>query len=105
MIRVELRYAIWLAYSKQDIYSGKLIENFNDLEIDHIIPKSIDENILKEKISKYSLGKEFTIDSIENLVPTFKIHNRQKAEMVLMNQMNVFFSQLHRKKRKGLKRS
>ncbi len=84
MIRTELRYAIWLAYEKKDVYSGRLIENFDDLEIDHIIPRSIDIDILKEKIIRYGLGGEFDVHSIENLVPTFKVHNRQKGEMVFI---------------------
>jgi hypothetical protein len=91
MIRVELRYAIWLAYGKKDAYGRGLIEDFNDLEIDHIIPKSIDEIILRQKIAKYELGEAFTIDSIENLIPTSKAYNRLKAEIVFDESHERYF--------------
>lgn len=91
MTRVELRIAIWVAYGKKDIYTGRLIENFDDLEIDHIIPKSTDKTALKEKVNKYNLGGKFTIDSIENLVPTFKLYNREKSDINFDESSERFF--------------
>jgi hypothetical protein len=91
MVKKELRLAIWLAYDKRDVYSKKLIENFDDLEIDHIIPRSISADLLKERIINYCLGKDFNVHSIENLVPTFKIHNRQKSDMIFNESNERFF--------------
>lgn len=91
MIRSELRYAIWVAYGKKDAYSIKLIEHFEEMEVDHIIPKSTPENILREKIALYGLGPTFTLDAIENLVPTFKGYNRQKSGIPFNESSDHYF--------------
>lgn len=90
-MKTELRYAIWIAYSKKDAYGRGLIEDFNDLEIDHIIPKSIDNALLSEKIAKYNLGDNFHFDSIENLLPTSKAYNRLKEKIVLDESHERYF--------------
>ena len=100
MIRKELRHAIWLAYEKRDVYGGGLIENFDDLEIDHIIPRSICKGDLEEKINKYGLTNGFNIHSIENLVPTSKFHNRQKGDMVFDESSERYFLFLAASKKK-----
>lgn len=91
MVKTELRYAIWVAYSKKDAYGRGLIEDFNDLEIDHIIPKSIDEVSLSQKIAKYNLGEDFNFDSIENLIPTSKSYNRLKEKIILDESHERYF--------------
>lgn len=85
MTRLEIRTAIWLAHEKRDMYTSRLIENFDDLEIDHIIPKSIDSISLADKINKYQLGGNFSINSLENLVPTHKWYNRKNPASYSMN--------------------
>lgn len=91
MVKTELRYAIWIAHSKKDAYGRGLIEDFNDLEIDHIIPKSIDEVSLNQKITNYNLGEDFNFDSIENLIPTSKAYNRLKGKIILDESHERYF--------------
>jgi hypothetical protein len=91
MLRSELRYAIWVAHGKRDAYSGYRIENFEDLEIDHIIPKSTDKIVLQEKISKYDLGADFTLNSLGNLLPTSKLLNRQKSHSAFNESFERFY--------------
>lgn len=74
-----IRYAIWQAYKQRCIYTGKLIENFDDVEIDHIIPQDSNNEVIANKIKLYNLDADFSIDSIENLVLTFKLPNRLKT--------------------------
>jgi hypothetical protein len=91
MLRSELRYAIWVAHGKRDAYSGDRIENFEDLEIDHIIPKSTDKILLQEKISKYDLGTDFSLNSLANLLPTSKLLNRQKSHSAFNESSERFY--------------
>ncbi|WP_183565976.1 GmrSD restriction endonuclease domain-containing protein [Mucilaginibacter sp. SP1R1] len=91
MLRSELRYAIWVAHGKRDAYSGDRIENFKDLEIDHIIPRSTDKILLQEKISKYDLGADFSLNSLGNLLPTSKLLNRQKSHSAFNESFERFY--------------
>ncbi|WP_114939439.1 HNH endonuclease domain-containing protein [Mucilaginibacter endophyticus] len=99
MLRSELRYAIWVAHGKRDAYSGDMIENFEDLEIDHIIPKSTDKTLLQEKISKYDLGPDFSLNSLDNLLPTSKLLNRQKSHIAFNESSERFYLAYARKKK------
>ena len=76
---------------KKDAYGGNFIEHFGDLEIDHIIPKSTNKDVLKEKIAGYNLCEDFHIDSIENLLPNYKLHNRQKSETAFNESSERFY--------------
>jgi len=74
-----IRYAIWQAYKQRCVYTGKLIENFDDVEIDHIIPQDSNNEVIARKINLYELDSDFSINSFENLVLTFKLPNRLKS--------------------------
>lgn len=91
MTRIELRYAIWLAYNKRCVYTEKLIEDFEDLEIDHILKKSMDKEELERKKIAYGLDESFHVDSIENLIPTFKMYNRLKSNFVFNESSERYF--------------
>lgn len=100
MLRSELRYAIWIAHGKRDAYGGDLIEHFGDLEIDHIIPKSTNKELLNEKVLKYNLSSDFTLDSIENLLPTSKLRNRQKSGVSFNESSERFYLAYAQEKKK-----
>lgn len=72
-----VRIALWLSYNRKCFYCSELI-NYNNFQVDHIIPKSIE----KEKvINKYGLRSDFKFDSYLNLVPTcFPCNNKKRAK-------------------------
>lgn len=70
-MNTDLRYAIWIAHNKKCVYTGNLILNFSDLEIDHIIPKSLS----KKEYVKNGLPKNYNINSLDNLLPTTRKPN------------------------------
>lgn len=63
-----VRAALFLEYEGNCFYEGMKIR-FNDMHIDHIIPKSISEDGLKEIISSLGLPEDFNVNSLYNLVP------------------------------------
>ena len=71
-MKEEIRYAIWKAYGMKCLYSGHLIENYSDLEIDHILPKSM----CKSKYKDYLLESDYDIENdLENLAPATRRSN------------------------------
>ncbi len=66
-MKEEIRYALWMAHNKRCVYTGNLIANYSNLEIDHIIPKSL----TKDKFAKHGLSNDYDIEnSFDNLLPT-----------------------------------
>lgn len=99
MLKTEVRYAIWKAHDKRCAYTGQLIENFDSLQIDHIIPKNSKREVINQKIIEYELDKNFQIDSFENLLPTIKRPNQQKGSRPLSSNAEIFFIEFARKKK------
>ncbi|ACC84730.1 tetratricopeptide repeat protein [Nostoc punctiforme] len=64
--------AIWKAHSERCFYCEKPVD-FRCLEIDHIIPESLNPDDFERIKNNYGLQDEFHINSYYNLVPT---HNR-----------------------------
>ena len=48
------------------------------MHLDHIIPQNTAPEVLQEKIRKYHLADDFTIDSLENILPTKSLHNNSQ---------------------------
>ena len=58
-----LRYAIYKAYKYRCAYTGKFLYDYSSMHLDHIIPQNTAPEVLQEKIRKYHLADDFTIDS------------------------------------------
>ena len=71
-----LRYAIYKAYKYRCAYTGKFLYDYSSMHLDHIIPQNTAPEVLQEKIRKYHLADDFTIDSLENILPTKSLHVR-----------------------------
>ena len=69
-----LRYAIYKAYKYRCAYTGKFLYDYSSMHLDHIIPQNTAPEVLQEKIRKYHLADDFTIDSLENILPTKSLH-------------------------------
>jgi len=70
-METDLRYAIWIAHNKKCVYTGKLILDFSELEIDHIIPISLS----KKEYVKNGVSEDYNINSLDNLLPTTRRAN------------------------------
>jgi hypothetical protein len=77
------RTAIWLAYSKKCVYCGDLIQ-LRDLQIDHILPRSLNKDQAKlERLKiEYGLSSGFQIDSVSNYLPTHGRCNLRKRDKI-----------------------
>lgn len=85
------RIAIWTAHSKKCAYCEEPL-NYADLEIEHIIPKSLRKKPtgLQKLIAQLALPADFDLDSLENLLPSHRRCNfRKKAR--IFSQANVRF--------------
>lgn len=72
-----IRTALWLGYNKKCFYCKELI-NFNNFQIDHVIPQNMD---MKEAKELYNLKDDFIKDSFHNLVPScFSCNNQKRAK-------------------------
>lgn len=87
-----LRYALWKAYKKKCVYTDNIIENLDDLYIDHIIPISSSEEEVQRKIILYNLDPNFDVKkSIENLVPCLRFPNRRKGDKPFIERLELLY--------------
>jgi hypothetical protein len=99
LILTETRYAIWKAHKKKCVYTGQMIEKLDDLEIDHIIPQSVSTTELKTRTEKYNLSANFSIDSLENLLPTLSRFNKMKWKRPFDESTERFFINIAKSKK------
>jgi len=95
-----VKHALWEAYEKKCFYCGELIKSWENLEIDHIIPRSLKDKHEKfESLKKeFGLESDFEIDSYYNLVPTNSYCNKRKSNQIYNNKRLLFFLNLVEKK-------
>ena len=91
-----LRYAIYKAYKYRCAYTGKFLYDYSSMHLDHIIPQNTAPEVLQEKIRKYHLADDFTIDSLENFYqPNLCIITVRKTDIRSVNLPNDFFWNMH----------
>ncbi len=73
------RRAIWKAHNEICLYCQNLVE-FRFLQIDHIIPESLNSDDFERLKNNYGLKAEFHINSYYNLVPTDSRCNLMKRD-------------------------
>lgn len=95
-----LRYAIYKAHNYRCAYTGKFLYDYSSINFDHIIPQDTTSEILQEKIRKYHLSEDFTIDSLENILPTKPYHNNnQKNRFPFSEPTERFFIEFAQRKK------
>ena len=77
------RLAIWMAHKKRCVYCGEPIQ-LRDLEIDHILPASLENEPQELKCLKAELGLPtwFSLSSARNFVPAHDWCNSRKTNRV-----------------------
>lgn len=73
-----IRFALW------DVWENKCwiceeLKLFQDIQIDHVIPRTISEDRLPELKAYHSLSDEFDVDGLENLAPACVNCNKNKS--------------------------
>lgn len=63
-----LRFALWNIWN-DTCYWCKKPTDFEQIEIDHIVPSSLGEQILRDAIADYRLPDDYDRDSLDNLAP------------------------------------
>jgi HNH endonuclease len=76
----EIRFGLWQAYKNKCAVCSEPIK-YTQLQIDHIIPESIERDAmeLKNVLSLFSLNNDFEINSLYNLRPACGFCNREKS--------------------------
>jgi hypothetical protein len=89
------RYAIWTAHLKRCAYCQESLK-YADLEIDHIIPRSLRKKPqeLQNLFAQLSLDANFDLDSLENLLPAHVGCNRRKKATVFSQANARFFLEI-----------
>lgn len=99
------RIALWMAYSRACAYCGELIP-LRDLEIDHIIPVSLEEHPEELNRLKGELGlpSEFTLNSLNNLLPTHGRCNLRKTDQIFESSRIRYFLEVAEGKLEAIRR-
>ncbi|MCR1024284.1 hypothetical protein NQT66_05660 [Cellulophaga baltica] len=85
-----LRQAIWESYKGICYYSKKPIKIY-EMELDHVIPKSLLKipSEKKKVLESLNLPLDFDILDIKNIVPCIFEENRKKGTIILPNTTNI----------------
>jgi hypothetical protein len=89
------RIAIWTAHSKRCAYCEEPLK-YADLEIDHIIPRSLRNNPqkLQNLLVQLSLHASFDLNSLENLLPSHGGCNFRKKARIFSQANARFFLEI-----------
>ncbi len=100
-----IRSALLAAYNNSCFYCQRPLE-FDDLEVDHIIPANYGNDIRKLNLLKeeYSLQPEFDTESLFNLVPAHTKCNLRKSGDPLSKSASIYFLEMAAKKIPRLER-
>ncbi len=85
-----VRSALWNAYNKKCFYCKELL-HFRNMDLDHIIPKSLGR---ERAIELYTLDSDFELNSYYNIVPTCRTCNNRKGainydKITILHYLNI----------------
>ncbi|MDW5593407.1 HNH endonuclease [Conexibacter stalactiti] len=63
------RLALFLAWSEQCAWCRRPIF-FSEMEVEHVIPKSLQGQDLRDALTLHALGENYDLNALENLVPS-----------------------------------
>jgi 5-methylcytosine-specific restriction endonuclease McrA len=72
------RFAIFLTWGQQCVWCKRPL-TFREMEIDHLIPKSLNDYELAEALALHGLPETYAVESKSNLAPSCHICNQNKA--------------------------
>jgi hypothetical protein len=87
-----IRSSIWSAYKNLCFYCNQSLD-WGDLQIDHIIPESLENNPDEFEKIKNDLGldKNFNLNAFYNLVPTHSKCNLRKSNDLFTKNASLFY--------------
>lgn len=98
-----LRMAIWIANNFKCWYCDEVIA-LNQLNIEHLIPESIDTFRFEELRKSLSLPEEFHVNDTVNLVPSHWTCNQRKGASELSESALTFYFELSKAKQAAIVR-
>jgi 5-methylcytosine-specific restriction endonuclease McrA len=103
IVPLKLRAALWSANDRKCFYCEAPLA-FKDLEVDHVIPRSLSRHRLKALLTRLSLPQSFDLNSSPNLVPTHHRCNRRKSDALFADKPIAYFLGLWAKKQRKVQR-
>ncbi|MDN7242858.1 HNH endonuclease signature motif containing protein [Planococcus sp. N028] len=100
-----VRYALWQAYQRRCAICYEDLFNYSDLEIDHIIAESNENDNLKlnDLLNKYELPLNFDLNSLENLRPAHRKCNNKKRDSEAPEEITAQLLRIARNKLRDVK--
>jgi 5-methylcytosine-specific restriction endonuclease McrA len=79
-----LRAALWEAYGAKCVYDRRPIDSLDDMEVDHVLPRSLwqGDSRLNGILAALGLPRTYDPNSLDNLVPARRGRNRQKGNWI-----------------------
>lgn len=100
-----IRSAIWNSYDCNCFYCNQSL-NWNDLNIDHIIPEYLSNDLQAfEKVKRdYELDSNFQLNALYNLVPSHSKCNLKKGNELFEKTTTLFFLGLAQKNKSKIEK-
>jgi 5-methylcytosine-specific restriction endonuclease McrA len=100
-LKIRVRTALWRTNDGRCFFCGELV-TFRELEIDHLIPRVVNDTKLSELVASLELPVDFHLNHILNLVPTHGGCNRRKGAAEFTEANLRFFFEMWRSKQARL---
>jgi len=87
-----IRSALWASYNYICFYCNRPLD-WDDLQIDHIIPESLNlkPEVLKQVIKEYELEDGFDLNALYNIVPAHGKCNRRKSNELFKKNTTLYY--------------
>ena len=91
-IPLVMKVALYHAHDRRCIYCRELFR-FNELEIEHILPQKLKENVreLERLLEEYGLDTDFDLEGYGNLLPNCSPCNSRKGGMIFEREAAHFY--------------
>jgi hypothetical protein len=73
-----LRHVLYEVWGKS-CYWRQHVKEYNDLQIDHIVPRTLEDDALRRLKDSFKLDDEYDLDALHNLAPICGPCNREKS--------------------------
>jgi HNH endonuclease len=94
------RRALWEAHGRVCSYCGNPL-NCREFQVDHLLPQKYSSDLVAlEEIKKQAgLAADFSLQGLENLLPSCRMCNSKKRDSIFLKQRLIFFLEIAARKK------